>query len=455
MIRNMKIRTKLVVLVTIALLGIFVMEFINITKLEEAYTMAGETLEETKTENYKEKMQEQEKALLITRKTVLSVLIVTIALIIGMAVVIVHDIVKSFAETEQFIKYLEQGDYTHMFPEKFHKRRDDFGVLALCLEDMQKANSILIGGVRKEVETIVQVVQALNDSFRRFNGDIDEVADTTNTLSVGMEETAVFSQQVEESTTEIHDAVGENAKSSEEGVERATGINQRACATMDMVTLAKQNSQKMQEEISQSLENALESAKIADQIYEFTDSIMTITSQTNLLALNASIEAARAGEAGAGFSVVASEIGSLAAQSQEVAVKIQNVTKEVIDAIANLSMQAEKLLHYVVTDVVEDYEEFHDVGEKYREDAHYMEQMVSGFSATSQELFAIVEQVENAIHHISDEAKQGADGTNQIAKKLEDLRRESAQILQKIHGMGENAKQLEADVMKFQIGGNL
>ena len=75
----------------------------------------------------------------------------------------------------------------------------------------------------------------------------------------------------------------------------------------------------------------------AQSIGQITALIEQISSQTSLLALNASIEAASAGEAGRGFSVVASEIKQLAAESTDAVKKIDSEINQVQTATRSVT----------------------------------------------------------------------------------------------------------------------
>ncbi len=89
-------------------------------------------------------------------------------------------------------------------------------------------------------------------------------------------------------------------------------------------------------------------AEGARKIGDVVGLISTIASQTNLLALNATIEAARAGDAGKGFSVVASEVKSLAQQTakatEEISAQIghiQTATQNAVVAIQGITRLTE------------------------------------------------------------------------------------------------------------------
>ena len=85
-----------------------------------------------------------------------------------------------------------------------------------------------------------------------------------------------------------------------------------------------------QQELNKEIKNV---DAISSKINEFPSLIKNIAKQTRLLGLNASIEAARAGTAGAGFGVVAEEIGKLADNSSETVDKIQEFTGKINESV--------------------------------------------------------------------------------------------------------------------------
>lgn len=386
-----------------------------------------------------------------TRVIVIAAVFVVMILLIIIALLIVRDITASLKSAMNFMNGIAEGNYTMDVPMQYQKRRDDFGELAKCIQRMKEKTVELIRKVVEESQMINEVVGVVNERVIELNSGIEGVSATTEELSAGMEETAATTTVVNESTEEMHLAVQNIAQRSQEGAEKATEINSRAEETKQKVVIARDKTAKLRKEIQQDLQNALNHVKVVEQIYELADAIMEITSQTNLLALNASIEAARAGEAGKGFAVVAGEIGNLAEQSRDTVMKIQNVTQGVTEAVEDLSENAKKLLDFVVTDVAEDYKEFLEIGEKYSQDALYIDELVGDFSATAQQLFANMEGVRASMQDISKAADEGALGTTEIAQKSSEIAQESETVLQQVTRTRKSAQNLKTEIEKFSI----
>ena len=75
---------------------------------------------------------------------------------------------------------------------------------------------------------------------------------------------------------------------------------------------------------------------MVEQIISKTTELKALQNKQKILALNASIEAARAGEKGAGFAVVAKEVGKLSEQSALVNLEVENIVQEITAAVEDM-----------------------------------------------------------------------------------------------------------------------
>lgn len=75
----------------------------------------------------------------------------------------------------------------------------------------------------------------------------------------------------------------------------------------------------------------------SEAIREKASQLARIATKQNILALNATIEAARAGTAGAGFGVVARQMGDLSRQSAEVYSELQSMAGRIYESVQKMS----------------------------------------------------------------------------------------------------------------------
>lgn len=391
-------------------------------------------------------------------KKVATMIAACVAMLIIVAILIAmisRDITKSLKKIKDQFDIIAGGNFARKMQKPMLKRKDDFGQLANELEKMRESVRSLLAQVKIEAANIDTVVESIDSHVFNLNGEIEDVSATTEQLAASTQETAASAEQINGMTQQIEEAAREIAIRAQDGATEAEEIHQRATQTKDETVANRMKVKQMLSEIRQGLEKALEDAKVVEQIGVLADSILAITGQTNLLALNASIEAARAGEAGKGFAVVAEEIRVLAEQSKDAVANIQAVTENVNHAVRNLTSDSNRLLDFVDTDIVESFNNFEKMADDYNLDAAKINDLVSDFSATSEELVASITNITQAIDGISSASNDSAAGTTNIAQKTVSIASGSAEVMKGAKDAESSAEELRKNVNNFIIEENL
>ncbi len=227
-----------------------------------------------------------------------------------------------------------------------------------ALELMMEIDPVSKGDLTVRAKVTEDEIGTVADSYNATIANLRKIVDQVQTASDQMSTTVVnnkaqvqaLSTGASQQTVEIAEAlqqiqqmvgsvkaVAASAQQAEVIVQHATDKVSDSDDAMNRTVSGIMN---IRETVAETAKKVKRLGEASQKISGVVNLIGDFAAQTNLLALNASIEAARAGEEGRGFAVVADEVRSLARQSAEATVEIENLvatiqaeTNEVVSAM--------------------------------------------------------------------------------------------------------------------------
>jgi methyl-accepting chemotaxis protein len=259
--------------------------------------------------------------------------------------------------------------------------------------EYQGAFAVLKENANTAAERLADTLASIRLAVNEVANAAAEISTSTTDLSQRTEEQAASLEETSVSMEKLSETVKTNADNARHADQLAAGTREVAARSGTVVATAVEAMARIEQS----------SHKIGDIIGVIDE----IARQTNLLALNAAVEAARAGEAGRGFSVVASEVRSLAQRSAQAA-------KDIKDLIINSSGQVKEGVD-----------------------------LVKSAGASLNEIVESIQNVAGIVSQIADASAEQASGIDQINKALAQLDETTQQNSALVEENAATAKTLE------------
>jgi len=286
--------------------------------------------------------------------------------------------------------------------------------------DAARALNRMIGHFEQLVQKLGNSATALSEQAANVFQSSDNVSQGAGRQATQAEQLATAVEQMSRSVLDVAD----NARGAAEAAQQAeqlcsAGRSVAADSAKGITALAQQLNhsaavvQKLQQE--------------SGQISAVVDVIRKISDQTNVLALNAAIEAARAGEAGRGFSVVADEVRTLSANTQQATESINKMVSQLQQQAAS-AVDTMQQAHQHADQTVQLAQ---DTGGRFSQLANAVEQIAQAnltiCSATGQQQL-VADEIAANIHQLNDNISQLSAGATLAAGSSEQLTKLASQL---------------------------
>lgn len=289
-------------------------------------------------------------------------------------------------------------------------------IRVLVQEVAQSTQEIRVTGqeLNTTVNENVRVMSDMNSEIGGISANMEESAQSTKALSESLSECASHMAVFAKDVNEIHNMVQQ--------------ANESAQRTSAMAKANHRNAMDSINTLQQKMQQTSQDAQKIEQVKRIAEEIGEIADKTRMLSLNAQIEAARAGTAGAGFAVVATEVGDLSNDIDVAVSEIDEINGQVLTAVRTLMEVLEEMVSFVTKDVAKDYRSFAELGQEYGSTTDSIRVQMAQIGAQSRQISqsmadinSSVQQITSTVIMTAESANELADSTNRISVSLESL----------------------------------
>ncbi|MCD7836869.1 MAG: methyl-accepting chemotaxis protein [Lachnospiraceae bacterium] len=364
--------------------------------------------------------------------------------------IVVRIIIAAVRAAEEELVRLADGDLNATLSEKYEKRHDELGAMAVAVNNLCAELRTIMGSIKASAQEVQSAGEEIESVASHTSANADDISHAVEDISKGAVsqaediehatgQVANMGGLIEQITQEMMTLSGRSAEMKRQGEDSVNIVANLSDANDRTVAAIKR--------IGEQIKTTDESVS---KIRESVTMIASIADETNLLSLNASIEAARAGESGRGFAVVASEIQKLAEESNASAVHIE----EVISKLSEESETSMRLMEEVQGIMAEQQQKLRDTRLKF-------EQVNSGIAESKDKTEGVTEmtkdcdesriRVVDVISNLSAISEENAASSEETNASMEELNATINILAERAKSLKKLSDDLNEEVSFFKL----